>query len=75
MASAMNQRHLWHLCAMTFIAGIASEVENDQWEACSGLRGDDKTNSPILDNDLKLSKKLAWWWHQLKDKEIKKERV
>ncbi len=72
MASATDQRNL---CAMTFIAGIAAEVENDWWEACSGLRGDDKTNSPILDKDLKLSKKLARWWHQLKGKEIKKERV
>jgi hypothetical protein len=28
--------------------------------------GDDKTVSPILSKDLKLSKKLARWWCQLK---------
>jgi hypothetical protein len=59
---------------MTFIAGITAEVENDQRETRSGLRGDDQTDSPILEKDLKLSKKLAGWWRQLRGK-IKKEQV
>jgi hypothetical protein len=60
---------------MTFIAGITAEVENYQRETRSGLRGDDQTDSPILVKDLKLSKKLAGWWRQLRGKEIKKEQV
>ncbi len=71
-AAAADRRHL---CAMTFIAGITAEVENDQRETRTGLRGDDQTDSPILEKDLKLSKKLAGWWRQLKGKEIKKELV
>jgi hypothetical protein len=63
------------LCAQTFNAGIPGEVENDQHKSLSGLWGDDKTISPILSKDLKLSKKSARWWRQLKATEMKKERV
>jgi hypothetical protein len=64
-----------HLGAPTFIAGITAEVEKDQQETRSGSWVDDQTNSSTLDKDLKLSKKLARWWRQLKGKEMKKERV
>ncbi len=50
--AAADQRHL---CAMTF---IAAELENDRREAPSGLMDDDQTDTPILEKDLKLSKKL-----------------
>jgi hypothetical protein len=71
-AAAADQRLL---CAQTFIAGIGAKVENDRRKSLSGLWGDDKTVSPILSKDLKLSKKLARWWRQLKATEMKKERV
>jgi hypothetical protein len=71
-AAAADRRHF---CAMTFIVGITAVVENDQRETRSGLRGDDQTDSAILEKDLKLSMKLAGWWRQLKGKEIKKEQV
>jgi hypothetical protein len=63
------------LCAQTFVAGIAAEVENDRRKSLSGSWGDDKTVSPILSKDLKLSKKSARWWRQLKATKMKKERV
>jgi hypothetical protein len=50
-------------------------MEIDRQEACSGLRGEDPTDSTILDKDLKLCKKLAGWWRQLKGKEMKKKRI
>jgi hypothetical protein len=37
--------------------------------------GDDKTVSPVLSKDLKLSKKSARWWRQLKATKMKKDRV
>jgi hypothetical protein len=63
------------LFAQTFIAGIAAKVENDRRESLSGLWGDDQTVSPILNKDLKLSRKSAKWRRQLKSKDMKKERV
>ncbi len=65
----------WHLCAKTFIVDIAAEVEDDQWETRSGSWGDNQIGSPTFNKDLKLSKKSARFLHQLKDKEMKKERV
>jgi hypothetical protein len=59
------------LCAQTFIACTAAEVENDRRKSLSGSEGDDKTISPILSKDLKLSKKSARWWRQLKAAEMK----
>jgi hypothetical protein len=46
------------LCAQTFIAGIAAEVENDWCKSLSGSWVDDQTVSPTLNKDLKLSKEL-----------------
>jgi hypothetical protein len=46
-----------HLCAKASIADIAAEVENDIRELRSGSWGDGQTSSPILNKDLKLSKK------------------
>ncbi len=63
------------LCAQTFFAGIAPKVENDWRESLSGLWGDDQAVSPILNKNLKLSRKSAKWWRQLKAKDMKKERV
>ena len=63
------------LCAQTFFAGIAPKVENDRRESLSGLWGDDQAVSPILNKNLKLSRKSAKWWRQLKAKDMKKERV
>jgi hypothetical protein len=63
------------LCAQTFITGIAAKVENDQRESFSGLWGDNQAVSPTLNKDLKLSRKSAKWWCQLKTKDMKKERV
>jgi hypothetical protein len=63
------------LCAQAFVAGIAAEVENDRRKSLSGSWGDDKTVSPILSKDLKLSKKSARWWRHLKAMKMKKERV
>jgi hypothetical protein len=63
------------LCAQTFIAGIAAKVENDRCESLSGLWGDDQAISPTLNKGLKLSRKTAKWWRQLKVKDKKKERV
>ncbi len=62
------------LCAQTLIAGTAAEVENDQWETLSGTWADNQTVSSTLNQDLKLFKKSARWWRQLKTKEMKKER-
>jgi hypothetical protein len=70
--AAADQRLLF---AQTYVAGIAAEVENDRRKSLSGSWGDDKTVSPILRKDLKLSKNSARWWHQLKATEMKKERV
>ncbi len=72
-AAAMADRRL--LCAQTFITGIVAKVENDRCESLSGLRGDDQAISPTLDKDVKLSRKLAKWWRQLKAKDKKKEQV
>ncbi len=63
------------LCAQTFFAGVAPKVENDRRESLSGLWGDDQAVSPILNKNLKLSRKSAKWWRQLKVKDMKKERV
>ena len=63
------------LCAQTFIAGIAAKVENDRRESLSGLWGDDQSVSPTLNKNLKLSRKSAKWWRQLKAKDMKKERI
>jgi hypothetical protein len=63
------------LCAQTFIAGIAAKVENDRRESLSGLWGDDQAVSPTLNKNLKLSRKSAKWWRQLKAKNMKKERI
>jgi hypothetical protein len=63
------------LCPQTFITGIAAKVENDRCESLSALRGDNQAISPTLNKDLKLSRKLAKWWRQLKAKDKKKERV
>ncbi len=52
LVAAADRRHLW---AQTFIAGIAAEVENDQWETHLGSWGDDQTLSPTLNKDLKIS--------------------
>ncbi len=71
-AAAADQRLL---CAQTFFAGIAPKVENDRRESLSGLWGDDQAVSPILNKNLKLSRKSAKWWRQLKAKDMKKERV
>jgi hypothetical protein len=43
-----------HLFVMTFIADIAPEAENDRRKTRSGSGGDDQTDSPILNKDLKL---------------------
>ena len=72
MAAAADRRLL---CAQTFIAGIAAKVENDRRESLSGLWGDDQAVSPTLNKNLKLSRKSAKWWRQLKAKDMKKERV
>ncbi len=64
-----------HLNAKTSIADIAAKVENDRQETRSGSWGDDQTGSPILNKDLKISKKSVSWLRQLKDKETKKESV
>ncbi len=64
-----------HLGAPTFIADITAYVEKDRRETRSGSWVDDQINSSTLDKDLKLSKKLARWWRQLKGKEMKKEQV
>jgi hypothetical protein len=69
VAAAADQRLL---CAQAF---IAAEVENDRHKSLSGSWGDDKTVSPILSKDLKLSKNSARWWRQLKATKMKKERV
>jgi hypothetical protein len=61
-----------YLCAQTF---ITAKVENESRENCSGSWGDNQTISPTLNKDLKLSKKLARWQWQLRDKDMKKERV
>jgi hypothetical protein len=53
-AAAADQRLL---CAQTFFAGIAAEVENDRRNPLSGSWGDDQTVSPS--KDLKLSQKSA----------------
>ena len=71
-AAAADQRLL---CAQTFIAGIAAKVENDRRESLSGLWGDDQAVSPTLNKNLKLSRKSAKWWRQLKAKDMKKERI
>jgi hypothetical protein len=71
-AAAVDQRLL---CAPTSFAGIAPKVENDRRESLSGLWGDDQAVSPILNKNLKLSRKMAKWWRQLKAKDMKKERV
>jgi hypothetical protein len=63
------------LCAQAFVASITAEVENDRRKSLSGSWGDDKTISPILSKDLKLSKKSAIWWRQLNATKMKKERV
>ncbi len=57
------------LCAQVLIADIAAEVENDRRETLSGSSGDNQTVSPTLNKDLKLSRKSAKWWGQLKAKE------
>jgi hypothetical protein len=62
------------LCAQTFITSIAAEVENDQRESLSGSWVDDQTISPTLNKDLKLSKKSARWWRQLKAMEINEDK-
>jgi hypothetical protein len=62
------------LCAQTFIAGIAAKVENDRRKSLSGLWGDDQAVSPTLNKNLKLSRKSAKWWRQLKAKNMK-ERI
>jgi hypothetical protein len=61
------------LCAQTLIAGIAAEVENDQWETLSGTWADIQTVSSPLNKHLKFFKKSARWWRQLKTKKMKKE--
>jgi hypothetical protein len=66
-AAAAADRRL--LCAQALIGDIAAKVENDRRETCSGSWGDDQTVSPTLNKDLKLSKKLAMWWRQLKAKD------
>jgi hypothetical protein len=64
------------LCAQTFIASIAAKVENDWRESLSGLLGDNQAVSPTtLNKNLKLSRKSAKCWRQLKAKDMKKERV
>ncbi len=70
--AAADQRHP---CVQTFIADIAAKVENDQRNPRLGSWGDDQNVSPTLSKDLKLSQKSARWWRQLKEKEMKKERV
>ncbi len=70
-AAVMDQRLL---CAQTFIASITAKVENDRRESLSGLWGDDQAVSPTLNKDIKLSRKSAKWWRQLKVKDMKKER-
>jgi hypothetical protein len=72
-AAATTDQRL--LCAQTFVAGIAAEVGNDRRKSLPGSWGDDKTVSPILSKDLKLSKKSARWWRQLKATKMKKKRV
>ncbi len=72
VAAAADQRLL---CAQTFIAGITAKVENDRRESLSGLWCDDQAISPTLNKDIKLFRKLAKWWRQLKAKDMKKERV
>ncbi len=64
-----------HPCAQTFIADIAAEVENDRRNPRLGSWGDDQNVSRTLSKDLNLSQKSARWWRQLKEKEMKKERV
>jgi hypothetical protein len=49
-----DQRQLF---AKTFIPDIAAKVENRRRETRSGSSGDDRTGSPTLGKDLKLSKK------------------
>jgi hypothetical protein len=72
VVAVVDQRHL---CAQTFNVDITAEVENDQRQIRSGSWGDDQTGSPTLNEDLKLSKKLARWLRQLKDRKMKKEGV
>jgi hypothetical protein len=72
VAAAADQRLL---CAQTFIAGIAAKVENDRRESLSVLWGDDQAVSLTLNKNLKLSRKSAKWWRQLKAKDMKKERI
>jgi hypothetical protein len=72
LVAAADQRFL---CAQTFIASIAAKVENDRCESLSGLWGDDQAISPTLNKNLKLLRKSAKWWRQLKAKDMKKERV
>jgi hypothetical protein len=48
-----------HVFVMTFITDIAPEAGNDWRKTLSGSGGDNQTDSPILNKDLKLSKKLA----------------
>ncbi len=57
MAAAVADKK--HLFVMTFIADIATEAENDQRKTRSGSGDDNQTDSPILNKDLKLSKKLT----------------
>ncbi len=71
-AAAADQRLL---LAQTFFTGIAPKVENDRRESLSGLWGDNQAVSPILNKNLKLSRKSAKWWRQLKAKDMKKEQV
>jgi hypothetical protein len=67
LAAVAADRRL--LCAQALIADIAAEVENDRWKTLSGSWGDDQIVSPTLFKDLKLSRKSAKWWCQLKAKE------
>ncbi len=67
LAAAGTDRRL--LCAQALIADIATEVENDRRKTLSGSWGDDQIVSPTLYKDLKLSRKTAKWWRQLKAKE------
>ncbi len=67
LAAAAADRRL--LCAQALIADIAAEVENDRRKTLSGSWGDNQIVSPTHYKDLKLSKKSAKWWRQLKAKE------
>ncbi len=55
-----------HLCAKTFNTIITAEMVNNRQEACSDSWDDDQTGSPILNKDLKLSKKSPRWLSHLK---------